>query len=221
VKFLWGFLPAITDVFIGTSALQGLEPFGKIVRLQEHLQVLSQFLMAAVKVAIDRHLFDAPVHAFDLPIRPRMIWFGQAMFNAMRFTYFIKLQLAFPPLPRLMGKLGAIVGQDGMNFVGNGCDQPVQESASVLAFRALEQFSKDKLGTAVNSHEEIELALLGSDLADVQVKVSDGVLFETLLCSRLAFRLGQAADAMPFETAMQCGAGQMRDGLLQGVKAVI
>lgn len=221
VKSLRRFSPAITDEFVGTSSLQGLEPLGKIVGLQEYLQMLSQLIMAPVKVAMHRLFFDAAVHALDLPIRPRVIRFGQAMVNAMRYTNLIKFQLAFLLGPRLMRKLRAIVGQDRVDFVGDGFDQPAQKRAGVFAAGAFKQLSEGKLGCAVNSHKEIELALLGSNLADVQVKVADGVLFETLLLGPLAFGFGQAADAMALEAAMQGRPGQMRYRLLQGVKAVI
>ncbi len=143
------------------------------------------------------------------------------MFNPLRLAYFIKGQLAFAPRPRLMGKLSAIVGQDGMNLVGYDFDQAAQEGASVLAFSALTQFSEDKLGCPVNGDKEIELALVSSDLAEVQMKVADGIVLEALLLGRFAFRFGQSVDAMPLEAAMQAGAGQMRYGLLQGVEAVI
>lgn len=221
MEFIRGFSPAITDEFIRTSPLQRLESFAKIVGLQEYLQVLSQLRMVLVKVAIDRLLFDAPVHALDLSIRPRMIGLGQTMFNPMRLANFIELQLAFALRPRLMGKLRAVVGQDGMNLVGHGFDEPAQKSASGLAFRALMQLGEDKLGCSINGDKEIELAFIGAHMTDVQVKVADGICFEAFFLGCFAFGCGQPVDAMALEAAIQAGAGQMRDGLLQGVKAVI
>lgn len=221
VKSLGGLSPAIPDVLIGTSPLQSLEPLGKIVGLQKHLQMLSQLGMALVEVAIHRTFFDTAVHTLNLPICPRMIGFGQAMVNAMRFTYLIKFQLTFLLDPRLMRKLSAIVGQDGVDVVRDSFDQPAQKGASVFASRPFKQLGEGKLGSAVNGYKEIELALLGSDLADVQVKIADRVLFETFLLGRLALSFGQTADAMALEAAMQGRAGQMRHCLLQGVEAVI
>ena len=89
-----------------------------------------------------------------------------------------------------------------MDAVWHRLDQPPQECASVLASCAFTQFRHDKLGGAVNGHKEFELALLGSDTADVDVEVADRILLEALL-GRIAFRLRQAVDAMAFETPMQ------------------
>ena len=190
------FSPAITDEFIGTSPLQGLQSFAKIVCLQEYLQVLTQLFIVLIKVTIDRIFFDASVGALDLSVGPRMIRFGQAMFNPARFTDFIELQLASAPRPRLMGKLCAIVGQDGVNLVGQGFNQPAQKSAGVLAFSSLTQFSEDKLRCPVNSHKEIELALIGVDMTDVQVKVTDGIFFEAFFLGWFAFGFRQPIDTM-------------------------
>ena len=138
----------------------------------------------------------------------------------MRFTDRIKFQLVFPLHRRLFGKLAAIIGQDRMDTVRRPLDQPPEECTSVFAFGAFGQFCKDKLGGAINSHKEFELALLGSDMADVQMKVADGICLETLL-GWLAFRLRQAVDAMALETVMKGRPGQMRDRILQRVKTVI
>src|SRR5258708_33489829 len=54
------------------------------------------------------------------------------------------------------------------------------------------------------------------------MEVADRIALE-LLPSRLAaaFQLRQPADAMPLQTAMQRGTGQMRDRCLQSVEAII
>ncbi len=50
------------------------------------------------------------------------------------------------------GELDAIVGQNGVDFVGNGGDQMAEELGSAGTSCPLVQFSKGKLGGAVNRH---------------------------------------------------------------------
>ena len=131
-------LPAVADKLVGTSPLQSLEPFGKVLGLNEGFKVLAQLCVCLVEVAIQRLFFQGPMHPFNLPICPRVI----------------------------------------------GLRQPPEECASVPAFRAFGQFSKDKLGRAVNGHKEFQRALLGSDMAPVDVEVTDGIGLEPLLLGR-------------------------------------
>ena len=51
--------------------------------------------------------------------------------------------------------------------------------------------------------------------------VADGVAGEAPLGGLVALDLGQTADAVPLQAAMQAGTGQVRDGRLQAVKAVV
>src|SRR5215210_7590131 len=73
----------------------------------------------------------------------------------------------------------------------------------------------------VYGHEEVELALLGSDLGDVDVEVADRIRLEPLLRGLVALGLGQARDAVALQAAVQTGAGQVREGGLERIEAVI
>lgn len=41
----------------------------------------AQLLMIVVVEALDGGVFDDPVHALDLPVRPRVLWFGCSVIN--------------------------------------------------------------------------------------------------------------------------------------------
>ena len=220
VKDVRVFTPLVADVFIGRSPLQRLESFGKVVCLYEGFKVLAQLRVRLVEVAMHGLLFDRPEHSFNLPICPWMIGFGQPVLNTMRVAYRIKSLLASPLRIGRLSKLVAVVRQDGVNLIGYRRDEPLQESASICTFVAGQQFNIGELGGTVDGDEEIEFAFIASEMANVQVKVADGIGFEALL-RRLAFRLRQAVYAMTFEATMQAGAGQMWDCLLQRVEAVI
>jgi hypothetical protein len=58
-------------------------------------------------------------------------------------------------------------------------------------------------------------------LGQVDVEVADRVGSEALLAGLVALDLGQPADAVPLQAAVQARARQVRDGGLEAVEAVI
>ena len=83
------------------------------------------------------------------------------------------------------------------------------------------QLCVGKLGGAVDGDEEIELALGGLHLGDVDVEVADRIGLELLANQLVAFDLRQTADPMALQAAIQRGPRQVRNGRLQRVEAVI
>ena len=67
----------------------------------------------------------------------------------------------------------------------------------------------------------MQLALLGPNLGDVDVEVADRIGLEGLLGGLVALDLGEPADAVALEAAVQGRAGEMRNRRLQGVQAVV
>src|SRR5215212_11246160 len=98
-----------------------------------------------------------------------------------------------------------------MHPVGHGRDQGAQEVAGDATGGFLVQFRKGKLTRAVDGYEEVELALLSPHLGDVDVEVADRIRLEPLLRGLLALGLGEPANAVPLQTAVQTGARQVRD----------
>jgi hypothetical protein len=76
-------------------------------------------------------------------------------------------------------------------------------------------------GGAVDGDEEIELAFGGLYLGDVDMEEANRVGPELLLRRLVTPDVGQTADAMALQTAMQGRTRQMRDGGLEGVSAVV
>lgn len=83
------------------------------------------------------------------------------------------------------------------------------------------QLNVGELGSAVDGDEKIQPALLGADFGDVDMEVADRVRLELLAGGPIALYIRKPVDAMPLKTAMQRGAGQLRDGGLERVEAVI
>jgi len=83
------------------------------------------------------------------------------------------------------------------------------------------QFGEGELRGSVDSHEKVEPSLLGSDLGNIDVKIADRVFPERLSYRLVAFDFRQAADAMALVAMMKLRARKMRDGSLQGIKAIV
>ena len=74
---------------------------------------------------------------------------------------------------------------------------------------------------AIDCDEEIELALCGPHFGDVDMEEADWIGLELAFGRGFAFDLRQAGDSMALEATMQRRAGQMRDGRLQRVEAIV
>ena len=107
-----------------------------------------------------------------------------------------------------------------MDLVGDGGDPATQEVARGAARRLLMQFDEGELRRSVDCDDEVEFALRCSDFSDVDKKIADRVGLEFSLGGGFAFDLRQPRDPMALQTPMKGRARQMRDGGLQGVKAV-
>ena len=86
----------------------------------------AKLIVAVIVIPFNRGVLDGAVHPFDLAIGPRMVRFGQAMFDPIGLTDQIDTQLAESKavsVPRLLGELDAVVCQDRVDFVRHGLKQ--------------------------------------------------------------------------------------------------
>lgn len=60
------------------------------------------------------------VHAFHLPIRPWMIDLGKPVFDIILVAETIKNMCPYPFILFAVGKLDAIVSEDGVDRIGHG-----------------------------------------------------------------------------------------------------
>ena len=83
----------------------------------------AQLGVVVVVVALDGGVLDRAVHAFDLAVGPRMIRLGQPVLDVVRRTDHVE---AHRPggdgvsVSGLFGELDAIVGEDGVDMIGDG-----------------------------------------------------------------------------------------------------
>jgi hypothetical protein len=97
----------------------------------------------------------------------------------------------------------SIVGQHGVDRVGHGGSEVAKEVACDAPGRLLVKLDKGELGRSVDGDEEVELALLGPDLGDVDVEEADRVALEPGALRLVTVGVGQPADAVALEAAMQ------------------
>jgi hypothetical protein len=78
---------------------------------------------------------------------------------------------------------------DRVGTVGDGLVEAAQEVRSRAARHLLMQFDEGKLGGPINRDDEMESALLGSNLGDVDMEIADRVAFEFALRRSFVFDL--------------------------------
>ena len=209
-----------------------------VIGVQEELDVTAQVVMAGIVVAVHGRFLERAVHAFHLTIGPGMVRPGQPVLDAVLLAGIAegvaasgaRLLTGDPGgrgvltaalLGAGMGELDAIVGEQGVDPVGHGLDQGMEEVGRDLACRLLVQLGKGELAGAIDGHEQVELASLGADLGDIEMEVADRVGLEALPAWLFALGDGQAGDGVTLQAAVQAGAGQLGDTRLQGIQAVV
>ena len=90
-----------------------------------------------------------------------------------------------------------------MDLVGDGSDEVAKEVAGDPARGLLVQLGEGELGGAVDGDEEVELALLGSDLGDVDVEEADRVALEPERCGLSPSVSGSRLIAVALKAAVQ------------------
>lgn len=117
----------------------------------------------------DGRLLDRPDHSLGLPVGPGVIGFCEAMLDAAILAGAPE-DVTDPGLrdPLVaIDELDAIVGQDGVDPVGNGFDQNLEEGGgSQLGCLAVDA-GKDQLRGAVNSDEQEALPALVAQFGNV------------------------------------------------------
>lgn len=184
----------------------------------------AQLLVAVVVIAFHRGILDGAVHALDLTIGPRMVRFGQAMFDPVGIAYHVEAhgpRIGSVSVSGLLCELDAVIGQDRMYAVGHGFQKAFKELPGRLAIGFLDQLCHREFAGAIDGHKEIEFALFGPDLGNVDVEEADRVALELLPLRLVTFDIRQARYSMPLQAPMQRRACQMRDRRLQRIEIVI
>src|SRR4051794_37756421 len=147
-----------------------LEPATEVVGRDEVIEVPPELLVAVVVIALDGGILDGAVHPLDLAVGPGVVHLRQPMLDAVLVADAVEDVAAVPDVLLAWGELHAVVGQHGMDTVGDGLDQVAQEVGGLHLSGASDQADEGELAGAVDGHEKTELAFLGADLGDVDVE---------------------------------------------------
>ena len=118
-----------------------------------------ELFMCAVVVSLDGGLFDGSVHAFHLAVSPGVIDFSESVFNVMFLANTVKEVPPYWLVLFAVGKLGAVIGQEGVYLVRQGRNDISQElhRGHLLFIRV--SFGIGQLAGAVNGHKELQSCL--------------------------------------------------------------
>ena len=108
--------------------------------------------------------------------------------------------------------MDAVVGEHGMNLVGDGFDQPQQEVSRDGGGGLLMQLDEGELRSAVDGNEHVQLALLGAHLGHVDVKEADRIGLELLLRRLSPSTSGRRP--MPWRCRQRCKDERVRCGIV-------
>ena len=76
------------------------------------------------------------------------------------------------------GEVGAVVGQDDVDLVGNSFDQMAQEIASCAPLGLAMKFDEDEFARSIDGDEHVELAFGALHLGDIDVEEADRIALE-------------------------------------------
>ena len=151
-------------------------------------------------IGFDRRVFQCAVHAFNLTVRPGMPERGEAMVNAKRGAGGIEgMRFAFGAAVRqqeFISELWPIVGQHRVDFVRHGFGQMIEERCRDNNGRRAVNLGEDELAGAVNRDIQVSLAIAGARLADIDVKIANGIVLELLFGTVFPWRFRQNRQAI-------------------------
>lgn len=96
-----------------------------------------------------------------------------------------------PAITGWIGEVGSVVGQYGVDFIGNGLRQRPEKFPGNASGCLLNKLSEGELGSSVDGYEEIKPAFSRMHLGNVNVEIADRIALELLLWLFVASDLGQ------------------------------
>ena len=126
------FCPAFADVFVRGEPFQRFEALGEVVGCQEGVEVLPKLVVGLVMVAAHGCFFEGAIHALNLAVGPGMVRFGEPVLDAVFPAAHIE-HMGGVPRGWAIGiswrerELNAVIGENGVDFVGDRFDKGCQE----------------------------------------------------------------------------------------------
>ncbi len=117
----------------------------------------AELVVVFVIEAFYRCVFDRAVHPLDLAIGPRVVWLREAVLDTVGLADHVE---AHGPgrdgvaIPRLIGELNAVVGENGVDLIGHCFKHVLQELPGRLPIRLIDELGHGKLACAVDADEQ-------------------------------------------------------------------
>ena len=126
------FCPAFANEFVRGETSQGFEALGEVVGYQEGCEMLTKLIVGLIVVAAHRCFFHGAVHALNLTVGPGMVRFGEPVLDAVFLAAHIEHMGGVPRgwaigISWREGELNAVIGKNGVDFVGDRFDKGCQE----------------------------------------------------------------------------------------------
>src|SRR5690606_11166304 len=86
--------------------------------------------------------------------------------------------LGRPAIAGRVSEVRAVIGEHRVDLVGHGGSESSEEIAGYSPGGLLVQLDERELAGAINGHQQVEAALLGADLGDVDVEVAERIALE-------------------------------------------
>lgn len=107
------------------------------------------------------------------------------------------------PVAWLLRELDAVIREYGVDAIGDRLEQKLEKLRRCLAMCFGDQLRGRKLARPIIADEEIELALHGLNLGDIDVNVADWVALELLALRFVAIDIWKTRDSMSFKTRVE------------------
>jgi len=115
------------------------------------------------------------------------------------------------------GEVGSVVGEDGVDLVGDGGDQPAQEVPGRAARHLVMQLDEGELRGPVDGDDEVESALRGSNFGEVDMEIADRIGLEFARLSEASPSTWGSRE-IPWRLRHRCRDERVRCGMV-GCKA--
>jgi len=109
-------------------------------------------------------------------------------------------------------EVGTVIGKHGMHLIRNGFEQGPEKIARYPPGGLFMQLDVGKFGGAVDGNEKIKPALLGTNLGDVDVEITDRIGFELFPTGRSPSTSGRRE--MPWRRRQRCSEERVRCGIV-------
>ena len=126
-----------------------------------------------------------------------------------------------PAISSWVGEVGPVIGQHGVNFIGDGQRQRAEKVPGNASGCLLNKLDESEFGSSVNGYKEIKPAFGRMHLSNIDVEIANRIALELLLRLFVASNIWQPRNTMALKASMQRRTCQKGDRRLERIKTII